>query len=70
MNVILSFEEFRHRLEEEGKGVGPDEQRSFAWLVQSEKLTTEDCIQLLDYYQSLNEADSSSLPARKRAIQK
>lgn len=53
MTIVLSFEEFKHRLEEEGKPIGADEVRTFDWLMQRSSLDADDCCRILELFSSM-----------------
>ena len=53
MKIVLSFEEFKNRLQEQGNQIDSEAEKTFDWLARYGSLDAEDYNQLLEAFDGL-----------------
>ncbi len=54
MKIVLSFEEFKNRLQEQGNQIDSEAEKTFDWLARYGSLDAEDYNQLLESFDGLS----------------
>ncbi len=65
MKIVLSFEEYKARLEEQGKNLDGEDLRSFDWLAHYGALDLEECHQLLESFEFSSENESRKMKLKR-----